>query len=127
MTFRRANQQTLSESIRLAATPDKVWELITTVASITEWYDDWDIVEHAADDQRLQVGTAFRLIRHRSGRDDTALCRVTSLQPPRRLCWVQYAPRLPAMSVEFQLLPDTDGTAGTWVNHTRSWIEPRLG
>jgi uncharacterized protein YndB with AHSA1/START domain len=127
MTFRRANNHTLSRSIRLAASPDKVWDLITAVAGITEWYDDWDTVEHAADDERLRVGTSFRLIRHRSGRDDTALCRVTSLQPPRRLCWVQYAPRLPAMSVEFQLLPDTDGTAGTWVNHTRSWIEPRLG
>ena len=81
MTFRRAKDQTLSASIRLAAPPDKVWDLITTVASITEWYDTWDTVEHAADDERLQVGTSFRLIRHRSGRDDTALCRVTSLQP----------------------------------------------
>jgi uncharacterized protein YndB with AHSA1/START domain len=127
MTFRRANNHTLSRSIRLAAPPDKVWDLITAVAGITEWYDDWDTVEHAADDERLRVGTSFRLTRHRSGRDDTALCRVTSLQPPRRLCWVQYAPRLPTMSVEFRLLPGTDGTAGTLLNHTRSWIEPRLG
>src|ERR1700739_443180 len=105
MTFSRAKDQTLSESIRLAVPPDKVWDLITTVASITEWYDTWDIVEPAADDARLQVGTSFRLIRHRSGRDDTALCRVTSLEPPRRLCWMQYAPHLPTMSVEFHLLP----------------------
>lgn len=127
MTFRRAIDHTLSRSIRLAATPDKVWDLITTIASITEWYDDWDTVEHAADDAWLRVGMSFRLIRRRSGRDDTALCRVTSLQPPRRLCWVQYAPQLPTMSVEFQLFPDTDGTAGTMLNHTRSWIEPSPG
>jgi hypothetical protein len=31
------------------------------------------------------------------------------------------------MSVEFRLLPDADGTTGTWLNHTRSWIEPQLG
>ena len=123
MTFRRAKNETLFASIRIAAPPDKVWDLITTVASITEWYDTWDIVEHAADDERLEVGTSFRLIRHRSGRDDTALCRVTSLQPPRRLCWVQYAPHVPTVSVEFRLLPDTDGTAGTLLNHTRTWIE----
>jgi uncharacterized protein YndB with AHSA1/START domain len=127
MTLRRANNHTLSRSIRLAAPPDKVWDLITAVAGITEWYDDWDTVEHAADDERLTVGTSFRLIRHRTGRDDTALCRVTSLQAPRRLCWVQYAPQQPTMSVEFRLLPDSDGTAGTLLNHTRSWIEPRLG
>jgi uncharacterized protein YndB with AHSA1/START domain len=123
MTFRRVKNNKLSGSIRLATPPEKVWDLITTVASITEWYDTWDAVEHAADDERLQVGTSFRLIRHRIGRDDTALCRVTSLQAPRRLCWVQYAPRRPTMTVEFRLLPETEGSTGTWVNHTKSWIE----
>ncbi|KLO43349.1 hypothetical protein ABW17_09795 [Mycobacterium nebraskense] len=124
MTFRRANNWTLSASIRLAAPPDEVWDLITTVASVTEWYDTWDSVQPAADDERLEVGTSFRLIRHHRGRDDTALCRVTSLQPPTRLCWVQYAPHQPTMSVEFHLLPDPDVAAGTVLSHTRSWIEP---
>jgi uncharacterized protein YndB with AHSA1/START domain len=124
MTLRRASNQTLSRSIRLAAPPDKVWDLITTVAGITEWYDAWDTVEHAPDDPRLRVGTSFRLIRHRIGGNDTALCRVTSLQAPRRLCWVQYAPRQPTVSVEFHLLPDAEGTTGTLLKHTRSWIEP---
>ncbi len=123
MTSRRVKNNKLSGSIPLAAPPEKVWELITTVASITEWYDTWDVVEHAADDERLQVGTSFRLIRNRIGRDDTALCRVTSLQAPRRLCWVQYAPRRPTMTVEFQLLPETEGSTGTLLNHTKSWIE----
>ena len=127
MMFRRADAPTLSASIRLAAPPEKVWELITTVGSITEWYDTWDTVEHAAADERLRVGTSFRLIRRRIGRDDTALCRVTALEAPRRLCWTQYAPRVPTMSVEFRLLPDTDGADGTWVSHTRSWLEPERG
>jgi uncharacterized protein YndB with AHSA1/START domain len=126
MTFMRTDAHTLSRSIRIAAPPAKVWELITTVARITEWYDTWDAVEHAVDEERLQVGTSFRLIRHRIGRDDTALCRVTSLEAPRWFCWLQHAPRLPPMSVEFQLLPDTEGPTGTWLNHTRSWIEPQL-
>jgi uncharacterized protein YndB with AHSA1/START domain len=86
MNPRRARSQTLSESIRIAAPPERVWDMITTVAGITQWYDTWDAVEHAAEDQRLQVGTSFRLIRHRRGRGDTALCRVTSVQPGRRLC-----------------------------------------
>lgn len=121
MTRRRARSQTLSESIHLAAPPDEVWELITAVAGIAQWYDTWDSVEHGADDERLRVGTSFRLIRRRNGRDDTALCRVTSVQPLRRLCWVQYAPQLPAMSVEFRLDPETDGTL---LSHTRSWLAP---
>jgi uncharacterized protein YndB with AHSA1/START domain len=122
MTFHRARNHTLSQSIRIAAPPEEVWDLITTVAGITDWYDTWDAVEHAADAERLRVGTSFRLIRHRGGRDDTALCRVTALQAPMRLCWVQYAPHLPTMSVEFRLLPETDGAAGTWMKHTRTWI-----
>jgi uncharacterized protein YndB with AHSA1/START domain len=121
MTFRRTRSRTLSDSIRIAAPPDQVWELITTVAAVTQWYDTWDAVEHSGADGRFQVGTSFRLIRHRNGRDDTALCRVTSMQPRRRLCWVQYAPRLPAMSVEFQLAAESDGTL---LSHTRSWLEP---
>jgi uncharacterized protein YndB with AHSA1/START domain len=104
MTFPPANAHTLSGSIRVAAPPAKVWELITTVARITEWYDTWDAVEHATD--------------------DTALCRVTSVEAPRRLCWLQHASQLPPMSVEFQLIPDTEGATYTWVNHTRTWIKP---
>jgi uncharacterized protein YndB with AHSA1/START domain len=124
MTFMRDDAHTLSRSIRVAAPPAKVWELITTVARITEWYDTWDAVEHAADEERLQVGTSFRLIRHRIGRDDTALCHVTAIDSPRYLCWLQRAPQLPSMSVQFHLVPDAGGATGTWVNHIRTWIKP---
>ncbi len=121
MTVKRTD---LSGSIRVAASPVDVWELITTVARITEWYDTWDAVEHAANEERLRIGTEFRLIRHRIGPDDTAVCRVTAAETPRRLCWLQQASRLPTMLVEFRLVPDTEGTVGTWVNHTRRWIGP---
>ena len=124
MTAMPANVQSLSKSIRIAAPRAKVWELITTIDRIAEWYDTWDAVEHAADDERLQVGTSFRLIRHRIGLDHIALCRVTSVEAPRRLCWRQQAPRPASMSVEFQLDADTEGATATWLNHTRTWIEP---
>jgi uncharacterized protein YndB with AHSA1/START domain len=123
MTLMPANTQTLSGSIRVAAPPAKLWELITTIAKITEWYDSWDAVEHDPDEERLQVGTSFRLIRHRVGRNDIALCRVTFVAAPRRLCWLQFARKLPPMSVEFQLLPDADTAAGTLLNHTISWMD----
>jgi uncharacterized protein YndB with AHSA1/START domain len=126
MTSIRGNAHTLSRSIRIAAPPVKVWELITTVARITDWYDTWDAVEHAADEERLQVGTSFRLIRHRIGRDDVAVCRVTSLEAPRCFCWVQHAPRVPPVWVEFHLVADAEDGTATWVNHTRTWIKPGL-
>jgi uncharacterized protein YndB with AHSA1/START domain len=124
MTFTPANTHSLSRSIRVAAAPAKVWELITTVARITEWYDSWDAVEPADDEERLQVGTSFRLIRYCTGGDDTALCRVIAAEAPRRLAWLQHASQLPTVSVEFQLRPDTESTTDTWVNHTRTWIKP---
>jgi uncharacterized protein YndB with AHSA1/START domain len=124
MTFMRTDAHTLSRSIRIAASPTKVWELITTVARITEWYDTWDAVEHAPDQERLREGMSFRLVRRRMGRDDTALCRVTAVEAPWRLCWLQHARRLPPMSVEFQLFADIEGATGTWVKHTRTWIRP---
>src|ERR1700756_3120247 len=124
MTVIRAGAHPLSRSIRVAAPPAKVWELITTVARITEWYDSWDAVEPADDEERLQIGTSFRLIRYCTGRDDIAQCRVTAAEAPRRLSWLQHAPQLPPMSVEFELRPDTEGTTDTWVNHTRTWIKP---
>lgn len=124
MTVIRPGAHRLAGSIRVAAPPATVWELITTVTRITEWYDAWDAVEHAAGAERLLVGSSFRLIRHRIGRDDTALCYVTFVEAPRRLCWLQYGRKHPPVSVEFQLVPDADDAAGTWVNHTRTWIKP---
>jgi uncharacterized protein YndB with AHSA1/START domain len=41
MTFIRTDAHTLSGSIRIAVPPVKVWELITTVARVTDWYDVW--------------------------------------------------------------------------------------
>ena len=119
MIFQSASDDTLSAATRLAAAPDKVWDLITTVASIADWYDTWDTVEHAASDERLQVGTSFRLIRHRVRGDETALCRVTALHAPTQLSWVEYAPDRPVMSVDFRLV--AEGTAGTLLTHTRTF------
>ena len=83
---------TLTTSIRIDASPEVVWNLITTLATIADWYDDWDVAEPATDDQRLRVGTSFRLIRRHVGRVDTALCRVTAVEEPRRVSWLELNP-----------------------------------
>ena len=122
MNFENATDHTLSAATRLAAPPEKVWDLITTVASVAEWYDTWDAVDHGASDERLHVGTSFRLIRHRIRGYDTALCRVTAVHAPTQLSWVQHEPHQPAMLVDFRLVAVTDGTAGTLLTHTRTFL-----
>lgn len=116
---------TLFTSIRIDASPEVVWNLITTLANIPDWYDDWDIVEALnADGRLLRVGTSFRLTRRRAGGVDTALCRVTSLDERKRLCWVEFAPDRPTMSVEFRLeLPEDVPRAGIMLHHNKTQVD----
>jgi uncharacterized protein YndB with AHSA1/START domain len=122
--FRRAEGRTLSTSIRIDAPPEVVWKLITTPATIPDWYDNSDSVEPATDDTRLRVGASFRLTRRHVDGLDTALCRVTSLDEPKRLCWVELAPNRPTMSVEFRLgLPEDGPRTGTLLHHTKTRVD----
>jgi uncharacterized protein YndB with AHSA1/START domain len=126
--FRR-DGRTLSTSIRIDAPPEVVWNLISTLADIPDWYDNWDTVETGAADGRLRVDASFRLTRRHAGGLDTALCRVTSLDERKRLCWVELAPDRPAMSVEFRLgLPEDASPTVTLLHHTVGWAsaEDRL-
>lgn len=121
--FRRVEGRTLSTSIRIDAPPEVVWTLITTLATLPDWYDNWDSVEPATGDNRLRVGASFRLTRRYVGGVDTALCRVTSLDEPKRLCWVELAPDRPTMSVEFRLeLPEDGPRTGTLLHHTKTRV-----
>jgi uncharacterized protein YndB with AHSA1/START domain len=120
MTHLRSGLHTLTGSVHITAPPETVWELITTVDTVCQWYDTWDTVHNDTADPRLRVGSSFHLTRYRRGRDETARCRVTDLSAPTRLCWEQSAPHTPTMSVAFLLVPGTDpGT--TELRHTRTF------
>ncbi len=124
---RRAGIHTQTGSISIAAPPETVWELITTLDTIPEWYDTWDTAQPDTPEpdttgSRLQVGTAFRLLRHHRGRDTAAHCVVTELTAPTRLRWRQSAPHTPTTSVTFLLIPGADG-GGTELRHTRRWTD----
>ncbi len=114
---------TQTGSISIAAPPETVWELITTPDTIPEWYDTWDTAEPDTTGSRLQVGTAFRLVRHHRGRHTAAHCVVTELTAPTRLRWRQSAPHTPTTSVTFLLIPEPD-TGTTELRHTRTWSDP---
>jgi uncharacterized protein YndB with AHSA1/START domain len=118
---RRGTVHTLHGSTSINASPEEVWELITTVNTIPQWYDTWDSVDHETADLRLRVGTTFRLISHRNGRDHTARCRVTDTQAPTRLQWEQLALHVPTILVTFLVIADETVTGATQLHHTRSW------
>ena len=63
--LRTGTVRTHRKSISISAPLQTVWDLITTIDTIPEWYDSWDGVEHDATDIRLQVGTPFQLTRRR--------------------------------------------------------------
>lgn len=119
----RGQRHTSSGSIRVNAPPETVWDFITTVATIYEWYDTWDTVDNDTADPRLRVGSSFHLTRRSDGRDETARCEVTELAAPTRLCWEQSSPQDPTMTVAFVLKPGTD-SGTTELEHTRTWTAP---
>jgi uncharacterized protein YndB with AHSA1/START domain len=108
----------LTSSIGIAKPPGIVWNLLTTVKRITDWYDDWDAVEYRGSQGFLRVGSTFRLLR----RGNSASCRVTFADPPHRLRWVEITDDRVAIAVEFRLNPDETG--GTVLTNTKTVIEP---
>ena len=46
----------LTSSIGIAKPPGIVWNLLTTVEEISDWYDDWDAVEYTAPEDLFELG-----------------------------------------------------------------------
>jgi uncharacterized protein YndB with AHSA1/START domain len=108
----------LTSSIGIAKPPEIVWNLLTTVEGITDWYDDWDAVDYRGSGKFLRVGSTFHLLH----RGNSAWCRVTVADPPHRLRWLEIVKGRVAVAVEFRLNPDETG--GTVLTHTKTAIEP---
>lgn len=97
-----------AESIRIAKSRDALWELLTTISGIPDWYDNWDTVEHDDTvDQRLRIGARFQLVRHRGELVEWAQCRVVLVDAPHRLRWIEDQLYSPPITVDFRLEPDS--------------------
>ncbi|MBN3511484.1 SRPBCC family protein [Mycolicibacterium septicum] len=94
---------TESRSIQIDSPAEVVWDLLTTIANIDGWYDDWDTVEHDESDRCLGPGVGFRLIRDRRGHIETARCVVAVFDPPHRLGWIEDGPHGRTVLVDFHL------------------------
>ena len=103
---------TESQSIQIDSPADVVWDLLTTIANVGGWYDNWDTVEHDELNQRcLGPGVGFRLVRDRGGHIETARCVVAVFDPPHRLGWIEDGPHGRTVFVGFHL--EADPTGGT--------------
>jgi hypothetical protein len=109
--------ESLTHSITVAKLPTVVWNLLTLVEQITDWYDDWDEVDRIRPRGFLRVGTTFRLARD----DRSVWCHVTVADPPARLRWLEIDRDWGAVAVQFRL--DPDGAGGTVVTHTKTIVE----
>lgn len=118
----RSGTRRLTRSISINATPEGLWDSITRIDTIADWYDSWDCVVSVDAEHHLREGTYFRLIRRHTRRtDEVAHCRVTEVLELTRLQWMQSVPNEPIASIAFELIPNT--AAGTTeLRHTRSWI-----
>lgn len=113
--------RTLTQSISIDATPQKVWELITRIDAITTWYDTWDSVEADSADPILLRGSEFRLIRNQR-HPVIATCVVIELSEHRRLQWRQSTPNRPTTTVTFDLITQP-GVDATELRQTRTWVQ----
>lgn len=112
-------KRTESQSIQIDSSPAAVWHLLTSIAGIGGWYDDWDTAEHDESDQRyLGPDVRFRLIRNRGGHIETARCVVTVFDPSRRLGWIEDGPQGRTVLVDFRIEENpTGGTVLTLSKH----------
>ena len=104
-------------AIRIAADRDKVWNLVTQVSQIANWYESWDVAETDAVSDRVEVGTVFRLRRHRFPIAATAHCHVITVDEPNVIRWIETSGLRPPLLVEFRIEPD--GEEATTVSYTR--------
>ena len=55
----RDGTRCLTQAININATPQKVWDLITRIATIADWCDTWDHVEPITAATHLRPGASL--------------------------------------------------------------------
>ena len=109
------------ESIDIAASPEKVWDLLTRVEGIPTWYDGWDTVHASTPQEQLEVGLTFQLVKKGPlGRRKQSMCQVTELIPGSRISWVESAIGRDPVMVRFDLI--NAGVNRTTVRFTKATV-----
>jgi uncharacterized protein YndB with AHSA1/START domain len=110
----------VERSIRLAASPERVYEVIMDPACLERWVTIHCDLEDAPP--RLTSGSKLTQRLQLAGRRFTVTWRVVENDPARRIVWEGRGPMRSHAGVTYELAPSTDG--GTLFTYTNEFSLP---
>ncbi|WP_209242121.1 SRPBCC domain-containing protein [Streptomyces oryzae] len=78
----------LTASIRIQATPEEVWQVLTDFAAYPEWNPFLTSAEVTSPGGRLDEGAHMRIVMHDDSGDSTFTPRIQTVAPGQELRWL---------------------------------------
>jgi uncharacterized protein YndB with AHSA1/START domain len=111
----------VERSVEIAATPERIYEVIMDPACLERWVTIHAALEDAPDGQ-LENGSELTQRLQLAGRGFTVHWKVVENRPARRVEWVGSGPMRSHAGVTYQLEPSDDG--GTRFTYTNEFALP---
>jgi uncharacterized protein YndB with AHSA1/START domain len=106
----------VERSIEIAATPERIYEVIMDPACLERWVTIHSALEHAPEGP-LQHGSELTQRLQLAGRGFTVHWKVVENRPARRVVWEGSGPMRSRAGVTYELAPAGDGaTSFTYTN-----------
>lgn len=105
----------VERSVDIAATPERIYEVIMDPACLERWVTIHSALEHAPDGQ-LEQGSELTQRLHLAGRGFTVHWTVIENRPARRIVWEGRGPLRSHAGVTYELTPTEGGTRFTYTN-----------
>lgn len=105
-----AEPLSLSESVRVAAPPEKVWDLVSDVTRMGEWSPETVRASWRPGSSGPAVGARFKGSNRRGLVRWTGPCEVTAAEPGREFAFVRVSRIDGGTDWRFTMEPDGDGT-----------------
>ena len=105
----------VERSVEIAATPERIYEVIMDPACLERWVTIHAALEDAPDGQ-LERGSELTQRLQLAGRGFTVHWKVIENRPARRVVWEGSGPMRSHAGVTYELAPNGDGTRFTYTN-----------
>jgi carbon monoxide dehydrogenase subunit G len=105
----------VERSIRIAATPERIYDVIMDPACLERWVTIHAALEHAPPGP-LERGSELTQRLQLAGRGFTVHWKVVENEPARRVVWEGRGPMRSQAGVTYELSPDGDGTRFSYTN-----------
>lgn len=117
-----------SVTVRIDASPDQVWALVSDVTRIGEFSPETFEAEWLGDDDRPVIGARFRghVKRNRKGPTYWSLCEVTECEPNRSFGFAVLVGDRPINHWRYELAPVDGGTEVTESFRLESTLPNRI-